>query len=301
MGPPVALLIGSSVSFCAEGAQGRLAQLVGALPSHGRGHWFESSIAHHRTLESRREFLSETRAVKEQIGFLIGLQVIDSEIYALNKEKKEIPKHIKTIEDALEAKKTGIKQAETDLKALQVKLKDSELSLQQKEEQIQKLQTQLYQLKTNKEYTAMLTEIGGVKADNSLMEEEIIELMDAIDAAKKKILEEKELFKKEESDAGKEREVVNARLKEIDSRLTHLSTEREKITPCIAKQTLARYERVLKNRDGLGLVNVEDGACGGCHMNLPPQIISDVKIRESVIVCGSCSRILYIDENVEIN
>src|SRR5688500_47536 len=28
-------------------AFGRLAQLVRALPSHGRGHWFESSIAHH--------------------------------------------------------------------------------------------------------------------------------------------------------------------------------------------------------------------------------------------------------------
>ncbi len=27
-------------------ARGRLAQLVRALPSHGRGHWFESSIAH---------------------------------------------------------------------------------------------------------------------------------------------------------------------------------------------------------------------------------------------------------------
>ena len=27
-------------------ASGRLAQLVRALPSHGRGHWFESSIAH---------------------------------------------------------------------------------------------------------------------------------------------------------------------------------------------------------------------------------------------------------------
>lgn len=245
--------------------------------------------------------MSETKSVKEQIGFLIELQVIDSEIYALNKEKKEMPEHIKTIEDALESKKTGIKQAGEDLKTLQVKLKDSEVSLQQKEGQIQKLQTQLYQLKTNKEYTAMLTEIEGIKADNSLVEEESIKLMDAIDAAKKKILEEKELFKKEEADAGKEKVVVNARLKEIEARLTHLSADREKITLNIAKQTLARYERVLKNKDGLGLVNVQDGACGGCHMNLPPQIISDVKIRENVIVCGSCSRILYIGENVEIN
>ncbi len=29
-----------------DDALGRLAQLVRALPSHGRGHWFKSSIAH---------------------------------------------------------------------------------------------------------------------------------------------------------------------------------------------------------------------------------------------------------------
>ena len=30
--------------------RGRLAQLVRAPPSHGGGHWFESSIAHHISL-----------------------------------------------------------------------------------------------------------------------------------------------------------------------------------------------------------------------------------------------------------
>ena len=36
-------------------ASGRLAQLVRALPSHGRGHWFESSIAHPDTFELMTE------------------------------------------------------------------------------------------------------------------------------------------------------------------------------------------------------------------------------------------------------
>ena len=35
---------------------GRLAQLVRALPSHGRGHWFESSIAHQFTRHACRVF-----------------------------------------------------------------------------------------------------------------------------------------------------------------------------------------------------------------------------------------------------
>ncbi len=33
--------------FFKRGWQGRLAQLVRALVSHTRGHWFESSTAHH--------------------------------------------------------------------------------------------------------------------------------------------------------------------------------------------------------------------------------------------------------------
>ena len=238
---------------------------------------------------------------KEQIILLIKLQVLDKELYLLEAEKKDIPEKIKAMDEALESKKTGIKNAEDDLKILQVKLKDNEVSLQQKEEQIKKLELQLYQLKSNKEYTTMLSEIAGVKADNSLIEEEIIKLMDSTEAAKKKILGEKGLFKKEEESAEKEKSVIKNRLKEIGERFSQLSLQRQDITPNIEKQTLARYEKVLKNREGLAIVPIEAAVCGGCHINLPPQVLSEAKLREDIIICGSCSRILYINDNVEIN
>ena len=245
--------------------------------------------------------MGQAKTVKEQIGLLIDLQVIDKEIYALTAEKKNIPGELKAIEEALESKKIAIKQAEEKLKSLQVALKDKEVLLQQKEEQIKKLQMQLYQLKTNKEYSTMLAEIEGIKADNSIMEEGIIKLMDEIEMAKKKIAEEKELFKKEETDTQKKKDTINARGKEIDARLSDLSARREKIIPDVEKQILARYERVLKNRNGIAIVPVEHNACGGCHMNLPPQIVSEAKLKEDIIVCGSCNRILYVDDNVEID
>ena len=238
--------------------------------------------------------MNETKTIKEQIDSLIELQVIDREIYALNMEKKEKPEEIEAIEKALETQKTGIKEAENNLKTLQVKLKDEEVTLQQKEEQIKKLQTQLYQLKTNKEYSAMLTEIEGVKADNSITEEEIIKLMDEIEVGKKKLTQEKELFKNEEASAQKEKTVVDARMKEIDSKLVEFLAKRKNIVPNITQKVLARYERVLENRAGLAIVPIEGDACGGCHMNLPPQVISEAKLREDIIICQSCSRILYI-------
>lgn len=241
------------------------------------------------------------KPIKEQIGLLIDLQAIDSQIYALNKEKSSIPGHLKSIDEALESKKTSIKHSEEDLKNIQLKLKEKEVSLQQKEEQIRKLQGQLYTLKTNKEYSAMLTEIEGVKADNSLIEEDIIRFMDEIELSRKKILEEKELFKAEELKAHKEKENISAKAREIEARLSELNEKRGGIAPHIEKQIISRYERILKNKDGLAIVRVEGGSCGGCHMNLPPQVISDVKLREDIVVCGSCLRMLYIEDNVEIN
>ena|SRR3989338_902695 len=241
------------------------------------------------------------KPIKEQIGLLIGLQAIDSQIYALNKEKASIPGRLKSIDEALESEKTSIKQAEENLKNLQLKLKEKEIGLQQKEEQIKKLQGQLYTLKTNKEYSTMLTEIEGVKADNSLIEEDIIKLMDETELAKKKISEEKELFKAEELKAQKEKELIDIKAREIETGLSALNEQRAAIIPSIEKHVISRYERILKNKDGLAIVNVENGSCGGCHMNLPPQVVSDVKMREDIVVCDSCLRMLYIEDHVEIN
>ncbi|MCX5692621.1 MAG: C4-type zinc ribbon domain-containing protein [Candidatus Omnitrophica bacterium] len=243
----------------------------------------------------------EQKPIKEQIVLLIDLQGIDSEIYALNKEKSAIPGRLKSIEDMLDAKKTGIKQAEDNFKNIQLKLREKEGNLQQKEEQIKKLQGQLYTLKTNKEYSTMLTEIEGVKTDNSLIEEDIIKFMDETEFIKKKILEEKELFKLEEAKAQKGKESMDLKAKEIEAKLAELNEKRNGIAPDIEKQIIARYEKILKNKDGLAIAHIKDGSCGGCHMNLPPQVISDVKLREDIVVCGSCLRILYIEDNVEIN
>jgi len=243
----------------------------------------------------------EQKPIKEQIGLLIDLQALDTQIYALNRESSSIPGRLKSIDDMLESKKAGIKQAEENLKRDQLKLKEKEVSLQQKEEQIKKLQGQLYTLKTNKEYSTMLTEIGGIKADNSLMEEDIIKFMDEIELARKKISEEKELFKAEELKAQKDKEDIDSKAKEIEAALSGLNEKRNGIAPNIEKQVISRYEKILKNKDGLAIVPVENGSCGGCHMSLPPQVISDVKLREDIIICGSCLRIFYIEDNVEIS
>ena len=56
---------------------------------------------------------------------------------------------------------------------------------------------------------------------------------------------------------------------------------------------LAIYERLRKNKGERVVVGVEHGACGGCHMRLPAQVVLECRSNQSIVTCPNCGRILY--------
>ena len=49
-------------------------------------------------------------------------------------------------------------------------------------------------------------------------------------------------------------------------------------------------------RNGLAVVYVQRGACGGCFNKIPPQKQLDIKLRKKIIVCEYCGRIMIDPE-----
>lgn len=234
--------------------------------------------------------------LKSQIKNLILLQELDSEIYALKSEKEAKPKEAKAIEEVFEGKKLNLANLEKGLLDLQKQRKDEELELASKEDGIKKLQTQLYQLKTNKEYQTMLQQINDAKADNSIIEDKILELFGFADKAKLEIEGEKKRLQEEEKLFKEQKNKIEIRVKEIDDRIAQLETQRKQILPQIDNKILSQYERILLNRDGLAITSVKNNSCQGCNMFVPPQVINLIKMYERIITCEVCNRILYIVE-----
>jgi uncharacterized protein len=229
----------------------------------------------------------------DQIKALIDLQKVDFEIHGLRKELAAYPELEKMSEASFEKKKANLKAAEENFKSAQKMLKEKEMDLGGKEEKIKKLQGQLYQLKSNKEYAAMELEIKGAKADNSLLEEEILRLMDTVDQTKAGVATEKELLSQEEK---KFKAVVDDLKKKSADLQTRIQTEEEKRKTHTAKvdhKMLAQYDKILKGRDGLAIVPVVNQSCGGCHMGFPPQTVNEIQMGTKVIYCESCARIIY--------
>ncbi len=232
--------------------------------------------------------------LKSQINSLVELQTIDSEIYALRAEKESKPQEIKALEASFEEKKQHLAALEKNLLDLQKQRKEKELELATKEEGAKKLQTQLYSLKTNKEYQVMLQQINDAKADGSVIEDNILELLDKADKIKTEIEAEREKLKEEEKIFLGRKKEIEGRVKEMDGRLAQLEALRIQVMPDIEPKILSQYERILLNRDGLAIVGVKDNSCEGCNMFVPPQVINLIRMYERIITCEVCNRILYI-------
>ena len=237
-------------------------------------------------------------SVLEQVKRLVALQEIDAQIYAFKKENEEKPKVIQELQKIFEDKKNNLNALNEKLKQLLVKRKTKEGELLSKEEGIKKAQNALFAIKTNKEYQAKLKEIEGMDADKSVMEEEILKNYDEADALKVGTDKETVFLKGEEEKFNKEKKNVEERLREIEELLTQLDLKRKQITPEIDKKILAKYEQILKNREGLAMVPVKNETCQGCFMNVPAQVINEIKGHSRIIICEVCARILYLEEDL---
>lgn len=239
--------------------------------------------------------------LKEELKKLVELQGLDSEIYNLRNQKEtELPGQLENLKKNFEETKKSLEAAENQVKQLQLKKKERELDLATKEDGVKKAQGHLYQLKSNKEYQMKLTEIASLKADVSLLEEEVIKVLDEIENADRKTKEVKVLLASEEKKFKDEEMKLNAQMNDIESQIKNLEDKRAILTQGVDGNVLAKYEKLLKSRYGLAIVPVDVNTenCGACNMRVTPQTINEIKMYKDLVLCENCVRIFYISEDI---
>lgn len=233
---------------------------------------------------------------KAELLKLIQVQEMDAVIYDLSVRSESFPLRIQEIDLALEQKKSALTGAEDELKKLQVAKNQKEADMQSKEELIKKHQVQLYQIKNNKEYSALQQEIESVKADISLIEEEIINFFDKIDAAKSSCENEKKLLEEEKRKAESDKAAIKAEEKKVNDELAEALSKRDECAKAIDKSLLSQYDRIRKSRGRLALAKLDGETCGACNMTLRPQIINEARLKKGIVLCENCSRMLYSED-----
>jgi predicted nucleic acid-binding Zn-ribbon protein len=114
-----------------------------------------------------------------------------------------------------------------------------------------------------------------------------------IDEKKEEITATKEKAKERNGDLKVKKSELDTLLKESEADEAKLEKDRAKASKAIEDRLLLAYNKLRANaRNGLAVVNVKRGACGGCFNVVPPQRQADIKDKKKVIVCEHCGRIL---------
>ena len=73
----------------------------------------------------------------------------------------------------------------------------------------------------------------------------------------------------------------------------NLAIDRDIQAKNVEARLLLSYDKIRNNAiNGLAVVTVGRGACGGCFNVVPPQRQADIKDKKKIIVCEHCGRIL---------
>jgi predicted nucleic acid-binding Zn-ribbon protein len=237
---------------------------------------------------------------------LIKLQRVESRLRAVQNKLARCRRSVLFQENQLRTLQSNLeaKQQETKLTRLQVDR--LELELQSRDEHITKLRAALNLARTNKEYSAILTELNTSKADDSKLETQVLELMKNVETdqsqceeIQKQIEEQKALMDQIRTEAeGKAAELQ----KEIDAIQKEWDLFAHKITP----EALNIFKRVAETYDGEAMAQIErpdenvvSFSCGGCFMGLPAEMVNILSNKDEILRCSNCIRILYLKDEEE--
>lgn len=233
--------------------------------------------------------------IQEILEVLKRAQEIDREIHQIREKISEVPETLHHLIEAFELEKAELARLEAKLKEAQLKQKQKEGELGEKEALIRKYDSQLSQVKTNKEYSAVQQEIASLRADRSLLEDQILSILEEMDLLQGEVGQERERLAQVERESGEKKKQLTEEEQILKTSLTSLNAKRSEILSGVLPEARELYDRIVEKKESLAVVPVEGEVCGACRLEIRPQLLNEIKLKEALIVCENCSRILYLD------
>ena len=237
--------------------------------------------------------------MKTKIEMLARLQSAEIKIHELDQALECAPRRFECLKAEGEALQAAVVESEDRLKALNRRYRELEREARSQQDRAVKREVRLNEVKTNKEYQATLKEIDEIRAGASAIEDEMIGLLDEIEAVEKELAGRREDFAHREVELSREATEIEAGIDRDRERLADAQKARQTIAAQVDAQLMATYLHAqAQQKDRIAVAAVLRAICQGCHMNIPPQLYNELQRQDSLKICPLCQRIIYW-QNVE--
>lgn len=222
---------------------------------------------------------------------LFALQQVDTRLHVLKREIGELAGSAAESRALIEEKRPIVLARRHEMSELERRRREIEMRLAEDEEKTKDRRMRMQRIRNEKELGALRREVDMMKEQDALLEDELLKILETGDArvGELKALEE-ELGVHEKAFEERER-LHQERAAALKDEMERLRAEREEAARGLDESLRKRYELILDRKNGLAVVAILDGDCGGCRMRVPPQLVTQVH-RNEVVFCPACHRIL---------
>lgn len=238
--------------------------------------------------------------VPQKLEALLELQRIDSQIDELLKIRGDLPEEVRDLEDELAGYETRIGKFKAEIDELNQEVQNNKSGIKEAEKLIKKYQEQQNNVRNNREFEAIAKEIESQELDIQLFEKKNKEVLFRIEKKNIEIEEIESRLQGRVADLEAKKGELDSIVEESTEDEKKLRLERDEAASKIEERLMYSYNRIRQNSvNGLAVVMVRRGACGGCFNQVPPQRQADIREKKKIIVCEHCGRVLADVEVLE--
>lgn len=205
------------------------------------------------------------------------------------------PRQVKAAILQVDAAKDALLKCKEAIKQKKMDADRKQLQLREREAKVHDWEGKMNLAKNNREFQAIKEQIAADTQVNSVLSDEILEILEEIDSLQIALKGFDEKLKLIEADRVKTELTVAGKLTVLNGELERVEGNLAGLEAQLTSEFLVQYKRLVSNRSEDSMAPLDDVSCGGCYTGLPPRILDSLR-KEQAIVCPSCGRLLYRPE-----
>ena len=187
----------------------------------------------------------------------------------------------------------ALDEAKENLLATRKACKEKQMQLGEREAKIEDLKRKLNACDSNKEFQLLKDRIAADTQANSVLEDEILELLERLDVVQETQEEAQKNFAQAQEDTQAIVTQVKAQLQELEAEKVRVSGELAEAEKGIPFDLIGEYQRLVKGKGEDALGSTDTSTCGNCNQQISKQFVSELMLRKAVF-CQGCGCLMYL-------
>lgn len=237
-------------------------------------------------------------ADRDALNTLLRIQDLDSTLDALRHQRATLPEFDELASTQAEAAEVDaaaavVQEERHDLERSQKRYEDEVALL---EDRINAENAKLYggDVTGMKDLQALQDEIAGLGDRRTLVEDQILEIMEAAEPVDAKLADFAQQKTALDQRGATIENRITQRQSEIDGEIGDTEGQRSDHAAAISAELLAEYERIRSQPGTVGVAKLVGSTCHGCHLELPAVEVDRLKKlpADELVHCEECGCIL---------